>query len=156
MAYTQIPGRGNNPKTGDKLPTGLNSGSTASRLIDPPVKKLSSTNTSTKEGNTTTTNTSYANKTAIGQVKGATGIEFTKEGINSIAQPSNTKNVELNLGKYKDYVTKGSMSTSGPGETTQTYTTVKGRVMNPTHREEIASYVRSKNPGKNVKIADWK
>ena len=29
MPYIQTPGRGNNPKTGDGLPTGLNSGSTA-------------------------------------------------------------------------------------------------------------------------------
>ena len=156
MAYTQTPGRGNFDKTGNGLPGTLNSGSTASTSIDPSIKKLKSTSTSTKEDKTTTTNTSYANKTAINQVKGATGIEFTKEGMNSIAQPSTTKNVELDLGKYKKYVTKGNPAMTGKDETTQTYTTVKGRVMNPAQREEIASYVRSKNPGKTVKIADWK
>jgi len=156
MAYTPTPGRGNFDKTGNGLPGTLNSGSTASTSIDPPVKKLKSTSTSTKNGNTTTTDTSYSNQTAINQVKGATGIEFTKEGMNSIAQPSTTKNVELDLGKYKNYVTKSSPTMTGKDQTTQTYQAVKNRVTNPSHRRDIESYVRGLNPGKVVKIADWK
>jgi hypothetical protein len=156
MAYTQTPGRGNFDKTGNGLPGTLNSGSTASTSIDPPVKNLNSTSTSTKNGNTTTTNTSYSNQTAINQVKGATGIEFTKEGMNSIAPSSTTKNTELDLGKYKNHLTKGTRTSTGKDATTQTYQAIKNRVMNPAHRVEIESYLKGLNPGKTVKIADWK
>lgn len=156
MAYTQTPGRGNFDKTGNGLPGVLNSGSAANTSIDPPVKNLTSARTSTKSGNTTTTTSDYSNPMAISQVAKATGLEFTKEAMNVFAPSKTTKNVELDLGKYKSYVTKGSPTMTGKDETTQTYTTIKGRVMNPAQREEIASYVKSKNPGKTVKIADWK
>ena len=156
MAYIQTPGRGNFDKTGNGLPTGLNSGSAANTTIDPPVKNLNSTSTSTKNGNTTTTNTSYSNQTAIDQVKGATDIEFTKEGMNSIAPSSTTKNTELDLGKYKNHLTKGTRTSTGKDQTTQTYQAIKNRVSNPAHRAEIESYLRKTNPGKTVKIADWK
>ena len=156
MAYTQTPGRGNKAKTGDGLPTILNSGSTANTAIDPPVKNLKATNTSTKDGSTTTTTTSYSNPTAISQIKGATGLEFTAEGMSTLAPSSTTKNTELDLGKYKRHLTKGARTMTGKDETTQTYQAIKNRVSNPAHRVEIESYLRGINPGKTVKIADWK
>lgn len=156
MPYTQTPGRGNGPKTGGGLPTSLNSGSTANTTIDPPVKNLTSARTSTKSGNTTTTTSDYSNPTAISQVAKATGLEFTKEAMNVFAPSKTTKNVELDLGKYKSYVTKGSPTMTGKDETTQTYEAVKNRVTNPSHRRDIESYLRGLNPGKTVKIADWK
>jgi len=43
MPYTQTPGRGNNPKTGDGLPVGLTSGSAANATIDPKKKPVANT-----------------------------------------------------------------------------------------------------------------
>jgi hypothetical protein len=117
---------------------------------------LKATNTSTKEGRSTATTTSYSNPTAISQVKGATGLEFTAEGMSTLAPSSTTKNTELDLGKYKNHLTKGTRTSTGKDATTQTYQAVKNRVSNPAHRAEIESHLRSLNPGKTVKIADWK
>ena len=144
MAYKQNPGRGNGPKTGGGIPTPFKQ-----------VKSLPSDSSTSKSGNSTTTNTSYGKK-AINAVKNATDIEFTKEGMQTLAPSSTSKNTELNLGKYKDYVQKSTVTPTGSGETTQTYQTKKDRVENPARRAGIESYVRDLNPGKKVQISDWK
>jgi hypothetical protein len=123
--------------------------------VDPTkkTKDLPADVSTNKSGNVTTTTKSYGKK-AIEAVKGSTGVEFTEEGMKTFAPSSTTKNVELDLGKYKSYVEKGNLINTGAGETTQTYKAKKNMIQNPGRRKEIEDNLQKLNPGRKVKIED--
>jgi hypothetical protein len=148
MAYKQSPGRGNAPKTGNGIPSAL-------MQIDPnkKVKDLPADVSTTRTGNVTTTTKSYGKK-AIDAVKSAAGLEFTEEGMQKFAPSSTTKKVDLDLGKYKNYLDKGTLMNTGSNETTQTYKAKKNMIQNPARRKEIEDNIQKLNPGRRVKIQD--
>tara|TARA_R110000803_G_scaffold168932_4_gene231969 strand:+ start:738 stop:1205 length:468 start_codon:yes stop_codon:yes gene_type:complete len=143
--------------TGNGIPGGLNSGSdnAAGGGIDPKKRNLSVDVSSSRNGNTTTSKSSYG-KRAIDEVKTATGIEFTKGGMEAFQPSSTVKNTELDLGKYKNHLKRSYSKPTGKDTSTSTYSAVKGKVMNKQHRKDIESNLRDLNPGKEVNIQDWK
>jgi hypothetical protein len=125
------------------------------KQIDPKekAKELPADVSTSRSGDVTTTKKSYGKK-AINAVKGATGIEFTDEGMKNLAPSTKSTKVDLDLGKYSNYVEKGNLTRSGSNETTQTYKSKKNMIQNPARRKEIEDYVQKLNPGRKVKIQD--
>ena len=148
MAYTQKPGRSPFLKTGNGIPSAL-------MQIDPnkKAKDLPADVSTSKTGNVTTTTKSYGKK-AIDAVKSTAGLEFTEEGMQKFAPSSTTKKVDLDLGKYKNYLDKGTLTNTGSNETTQTYKAKKNMIQNPARRKEIEDNIQKLNPGRKVKIQD--
>jgi hypothetical protein len=149
MAYTQKPGRGNSSKTGSGIPSPLLQDKNPQS--GEKTKPLPADISSSKSGSTTTSTSTYGSKAATA-IKNASGLELTPEGMKTFAPSSSTSTTDLNLGKYKDYLSKGSPTNSKSGQNISTYKSVKGRVMNPAHLNEIKKYVKDLNPGKSVNL----